>query len=691
MASITANGSKGHHKFTLTVTQASQNVANNTSTISFSFQLAPIQSSWNWELWGDKVSYAITINGSKYTGTIPNYDGYATVTLHSGSFPVTHNSDGTKTISFSFSVTDTTGQTYTSGNASASGTLTLTTIPRATTPVLSSATVTMGNSVTITMTPASSTFKHKIRYSFGSITESVVGLSIGENFTATGTTTATLTPPTSLGSQVPTAMGGNCTVTCYTYTSSGTHIGTTTVILTLNVPSYTPTIDELVLTGNNLLSSTYVQGKSTLTVEIDAFSSYGATITSYSSVVDGKTYSGQTFTTSVLTNGTKTVKTTVTDSRGKTVTTTHSGFTVYEYANPYISTFTLARQTDGTTVIATLVGGVSSVNSKNAKTFAITLNGVTKTITSGTNTVNGTATFTGVSTDKTFEAVAKITDSYTNVSKTAILPTVAVTMDFYKDGNGIALGKVAEEGNLFDVVWRIKNSSVHSLIGGLGTNIPSNSNLNTTSYINPGNYVCPSNAIAQTLSNTPTKFAFKMCVHNVTNAYADASNQWTYLVREITNYQGERWVQDVNKDTGTWVFSAWRLMITSANVGGYIGDYIKPYINDYIVESGESGAWVYRKWNSGHMELYGTLSQTPTSLNNGNNSITATLPVSFKDTNFVVNITPAKCGLMVSAFGDCNSSNDKTHTVNSFILSYKYNYSTAYTVNFNVTITGKWK
>ena len=681
MASITANGSKGHHKFTLTVTQASQNVANNTSTVSFNFQLSPIQSSWNWALWGDKISYSITINGSKYTGTIPDYDGYATVTLHSGSIPITHNADGTKAISFSFSVTDNTGQTYTSGNASASGSLTLTTIPRATIPTLSSANVTMGNSVTITMTPASSTFKHKLRYTFGNVKEAYEGISIGDGFTATGTTTATFIPPTSLGSQVPTSMGGNCTVTCYTYNSSGTHIGTTTVILTLNVPTYTPTIDKFALTGNNLLSSTYVQSKSTLTVEIGAVSLYGATITSYSSVVDGKTYTDSKFSTSALSSGTITVKTTVTDSRGKTATITHPGFTVYEYANPYISTFTLARQTDGTTVIATLEGGVSSVNGKNTKTFTVTLAGKTE------NVVNGKATFTGISTDQTFEAVAKITDSYTSVSKTAVLPTVAVTMDFYHDGKGIAMGKVAEQSELLDVAWRIKNASVHSLIGGLGTSIPSNSNLNTTSYINPGNYVCPSNAIAQTLSNTPTKFAFKMCVHNVTNAYADASNQWTYLVREITNYQGERWVQDVNKDTGSWVFSAWRLMITSANVGGYIGDYI----NDYIVESGESGAWVYRKWNSGHMEIYGTLSQTPTSLNNGNNSITATLPVSFKDTNFVVNITPAKCGLMVSAFGDCNSSNDKTHTVNSFILSYKYNYSTAYTVNFNVTITGKWK
>lgn len=693
MASITANGSKGHHKFTLNVSESSYSVANNTSSVAYSFVLSPVQTSWNWELWGDKISYSITINGTNYSGTIPAYDGYATVTLKSGSLTVAHNSDGGKSISYSFSVTDSTGQSYTSGNASASGTLALTTIPRATTPTLSASSVTMGSAVTITMTPASNTFKHKIRYAFGSVTNSVVGLSIGENFTATGTTTATLTPPVSLGNQIPNAMSDKCTITCYTYTSSGSHIGTTTVNLTLNVPSYTPFIDGISLAGGNLLSSTYVQNKSTVSVDIVAYSSYGATISTYSSVVDGKTYTGRTFTTSALSSGTKTVKTTVTDSRGRTATLESSSFVVYAYSVPYITKFTLARESNGTTVTARLEGGVSSVNGKNAKTFAVTLNGVTKTITSTADTVNGTATFTDVSTDKTFEAVAKITDSYTSVSKNAVLPTVAVTMDFYKDGNGIAMGKVAEQGDLLDVAWRIKNASVPTLIGGLGTSIPSNANLNSTNFINPGNYVCPSNAIAQTLSNTPTKFAFKMCVHNVTNAYADASNQWTYLVREITNYQGERWVQDVNQDTGSWVFSAWRLMITSSNVGGYIGEYIKPYTADYVVENGSTGIWDYRKWNSGYAECWGNFSVTP-SAGNATNSHTVTLPFSFINTStdtYKVQITPAKTGLYIAAIGDCNSSNNLSHTTTNFIFSYKYNNATPYNVSFNISVGGKWK
>lgn len=130
MSSISGNGSNGHHKFTLTVTENSTSTTNNTSTIGFSFVLSPIQTTWNWEQWGSSISYTITINGTKYTGTIPNYNGSSSVTLKSGTLSVAHNADGSKSISYSFSVSDTSGQSYTCGNASASGTMALTTIPR---------------------------------------------------------------------------------------------------------------------------------------------------------------------------------------------------------------------------------------------------------------------------------------------------------------------------------------------------------------------------------------------------------------------------------------------------------------------------------------------------------------------------------------------------------------------------------
>ena len=130
MASISANGSNGHHKFTLTVTENSTSTANNTSSLSFSFVISPVQTTWNWELWGANITYVVTINGIRYTGSIADYDGYSSVTLKSGTQSVAHNTDGSKSISYSFSVTDTSGQTYTCGNASASGSMALTNIPR---------------------------------------------------------------------------------------------------------------------------------------------------------------------------------------------------------------------------------------------------------------------------------------------------------------------------------------------------------------------------------------------------------------------------------------------------------------------------------------------------------------------------------------------------------------------------------
>ena len=132
MASISANGSKGHHKFTLTVTNKLEetSVKDNASTVSFSFVISSLGGGWNWEQWGANINYTVTINGAKYTGSIANYDGYSDVTLKSGSFAVKHNTDGNKTISYSFSVTDTSGTTYTCGNASASGSMALATIPR---------------------------------------------------------------------------------------------------------------------------------------------------------------------------------------------------------------------------------------------------------------------------------------------------------------------------------------------------------------------------------------------------------------------------------------------------------------------------------------------------------------------------------------------------------------------------------
>lgn len=124
---ISDNGSKGHHKFTLEVNENS--VSGTKSTLDYSFKLSPIQKGWDWSSWGNSISYSIAIGDNSYSGTIPAYDGSSTVTLKSGSnIEIEHNSDGTKTIPISFTVTDGAGQSYTCGNASASDEMVLTAI-----------------------------------------------------------------------------------------------------------------------------------------------------------------------------------------------------------------------------------------------------------------------------------------------------------------------------------------------------------------------------------------------------------------------------------------------------------------------------------------------------------------------------------------------------------------------------------
>ena len=127
MGTITGYGSKHSHEFKLTVNETSTSTSNNTSEISFSFTI--YKASYSWSQW-NSITYSISINGTSYSGTIPSYSAGSTMTIRSGTQTIGHNSDGSKSINYSFSVNDGSGQSYTCGNASASGSMNLSTIPR---------------------------------------------------------------------------------------------------------------------------------------------------------------------------------------------------------------------------------------------------------------------------------------------------------------------------------------------------------------------------------------------------------------------------------------------------------------------------------------------------------------------------------------------------------------------------------
>ena len=178
---ITANGSKGHHRFTLIVNEDSTNIETNKSLGTYTFQISPIQTGWNWADWGSRISYSGSIGDTTFSGTIPRYDAQVTETLTSGSFEIKHNPDGNKTIAISFSVTDNTGVNYTCGNASDSGDMTLTYIPRKTNFTESDYWVNIGNvSKFATVKPASPTFTHSLKLTVGDTFTKYINGNTGE-------------------------------------------------------------------------------------------------------------------------------------------------------------------------------------------------------------------------------------------------------------------------------------------------------------------------------------------------------------------------------------------------------------------------------------------------------------------------------------------------------------------------------
>lgn len=588
MASIVGNGAKGHHKFTLVVNQKSQSVANNTSEIEFTFQISPIQTSWNWEQWSS-ITYTITINGTNYTGSIPNYDGYSTVTLKSGTQTVWHNNDGTKAISFSFFVDDNAGQYYTPGDAGASGSLTLSTIARASQPsciTYPNTTEHVGNiggTFTIHMNRASSSFLHYVYCVWGNKNVPIAS-NVADN--------CTFTIPEDFGNDIPSSMEGWGTIYVDTY-NNGTYIGTKTIGFKATVPDYTPWAN-ISAWGNNLLDGTYVQGVSTVSASVEAYSEYGAWITSYYAIVDDKEYFSNNFTSSVLSNGDKVVKVAFWDTRGKQGYIESSWFTVQPYWSPTVTKFNVERDSNNpTTVYAYVEGNIAPIDNKNYRLVAVDINGVIKNLTLDSYNVSQTVTYENVPTDNTLNCKVAFQDSYIYIETVAVLPTVAVTMDFHYSGKGVAFGKVAESENTLDVAWKIKNNSVPTLLGGLGTPITNGSNLNSTAYIDPGNYVCSLNDIAKTVVNSPTSVAFKMRVYDCLGTMEDMQfTEWAYIVREITDYNGFSWIQYVRREGGDWYFAPWRVILDSASCPSY------------VIEHGWYDGWEYTRWNTGKLELY---------------------------------------------------------------------------------------
>ena len=440
-----------------------QSEANNTSSVTVKVQLVSTGSSYTINSTASK-SGSVTINGTKYTFSFTaGLSGNQTKTLYTKTVTVGHNADGTKTCSFSATcgINVTLSGTY-YGNVTASGSGTFDTIARASTisSVTSSVSVNGTNEVTVNITRAASSFTHTVVFSFGSYSKTTTGVGTSTSYAI----------PTSWLNAIPSATSGTAKVTLTTYSGSAKIGSAVSKNFTLTVPStVVPTISAVTLaeavSGLSSQFGGYVQSKSKLSVKITAAGALSSTIKTYKTTIQGLNYTGASVTSGFLTkSGTSTVTITVTDSRGRTASTTRD-ITVLAYEAPKITAFQgyrcLANGTEnyeGTYLNAQVNFSISSVNSKNTKSYKLEYKLQSATtwtaLTSGSvyalsqNIISSSGAF-GI--DNTFDIRLSVTDYFGTVTSTFELPTAFTLIDFNKSGKGIAFGKVSEVADGMEV------------------------------------------------------------------------------------------------------------------------------------------------------------------------------------------------------------------------------------------------
>lgn len=365
------------------VWSATQSVAGNYSDITVNHYL-DLASGYSLAI-GSRTN-SCTVNGTtqNFTSGSINQRG-GTVHLGRTTYRVGHNTDGTKSCSLSttFNIQATLSGTYV-GSISANGTINLNTIARASQPSINtypnnSPDFNIGDTITIHMNRASSSFTHTVKFNYGS-TSVTVATGVTNNCTFNTSTIAD-----ALYALIPNATSYSKTISVTTYNGS-TEIGTKTCPYTAKaVPAnVTPTFSASYKDTNSTVTAItdndqqIVRNQSTLQVKATSLSAKkSATISTVTCALNGTTYTGTisgtscTFnigTVDIASNATATIK--VTDSRGYSASQNLT-IQILDWVLPS-AIITMQRQNnyyDPTTI--NVDGSISSVDSKN--TMAIKL------------------------------------------------------------------------------------------------------------------------------------------------------------------------------------------------------------------------------------------------------------------------------------------------------------------------------
>ena len=434
----------------VTYTESNIDIASNTSVVNMSAKIISTTSAWD----SFPNNFNVKINGvtkADFSFTYDFRDGSRQKSLGSWSQKINHNADG------SFSCPIYAKATMMDDSSPVLNTsFALTTIARASTPT-ATASLTMGEVCTINTTRASPSFTHTLKYKYGSDSEWVLLA------TEVGASYAWTVP--NLAAKVPNSDSGVLQIRCETYNGS-TLIGTKDIAsTTLLVPaSYLPTASAIsaVTSSTGVFAGMFIQGKSTATITGGGTGIYGSNIVSNTITVKyGTTILGtgvSPYTTSILNySGTISLTNTVTDSRGRTGTSTAT-ITVTAYTEPTITSLVAYRAVSasgaesptGLFIRVVGKGSINAVGNKNTKSTTIqyrVLNGSWTTLATDTThyvTNLAPAGFSAAA-GSIYEIKMTVADYYSPATTTVRVGAVSTALSLASNEKGAAIGGVFDE------------------------------------------------------------------------------------------------------------------------------------------------------------------------------------------------------------------------------------------------------
>lgn len=371
------NGQWDKYSLILKCWEDSYSIENNTSRVYWWVGIRSNTQYHNHQ--GLSEHYRVVVNGSTVhdaNHTVSCGSGQ-TVGIADGYTTVSHNADGSKSISVSASFSCDNTNYYAPRTGGCSGNVTLTTIPRASSISIDSPSIECGNTININGSSASKNFTHKIYATWNGRKSELVTI-------ASGTTTPSFsyTIPTAWEKDLPNSTSGIATFTLETFSGS-TSVGSKSVNATIKVrSSVVPSIDSIKVTDANSVCAEIgqiVQSQSRLKFAITYSGSQGSTVTSVSTKFEEQTYNGSSFTTgTVKGSGSISYTTTIYDSRGRS-SQVSGKVTVSAYSSPSLTNVSAKRsdsnyvvdEASGTYALLHFKVGFTSLSNKNVTSFFI--------------------------------------------------------------------------------------------------------------------------------------------------------------------------------------------------------------------------------------------------------------------------------------------------------------------------------